>query len=124
MTANFQDLVALMAQASAQPVRTFTVAFSDKRYDERNHARAVAERYSTTHEELDGLRASGATACRLRCCGMSSAPQRRRLMRTKQCDGMYLMTRSSSRGTPGRRLLGSGGSRSMTCKITSNGLSE
>jgi asparagine synthase (glutamine-hydrolysing) len=45
-------VVALMAQASSEPVRTFTVGFSDARYDERAYARAVAERYGTVHEEL------------------------------------------------------------------------
>jgi asparagine synthase (glutamine-hydrolysing) len=45
-------VVALMAQASTGPVRTFTVGFSDARYDERAYARAVAERYGTVHEEL------------------------------------------------------------------------
>src|SRR5205807_3067073 len=45
-------VVALMAQASAQPVRTFTVGFADERYDERSYARVVAERYGTMHEEL------------------------------------------------------------------------
>jgi asparagine synthase (glutamine-hydrolysing) len=46
-------VVALMAQASSEPVRTFTVGFSDTRYDERTFARAVAERYGTVHEELE-----------------------------------------------------------------------
>jgi asparagine synthase (glutamine-hydrolysing) len=41
-----------MAEASSQPVRTFTVGFEDARYDERAYARAVAERYGTVHEEL------------------------------------------------------------------------
>ena len=45
-------VVALMAQASAEPVRTFTVGFSADRYDERPYARAVAERYETRHEEI------------------------------------------------------------------------
>src|SRR5438094_6835027 len=45
-------VVALMAQESAQPVRTFTVGFDDARYDERAYARTVAERYGTIHEEL------------------------------------------------------------------------
>ena len=45
-------VVALMAQQSTDPVRTFTVGFSDARYDERPYARAVAERYGTVHEEL------------------------------------------------------------------------
>jgi asparagine synthase (glutamine-hydrolysing) len=46
-------VVALMAQASSQAVRTFTVGFSDARYDERAYARAVARRYGTVHEELE-----------------------------------------------------------------------
>jgi asparagine synthase (glutamine-hydrolysing) len=46
-------VVALMAQAAPQPVRTFTVGFSDERYDERSYARAVAQRYGTVHEELE-----------------------------------------------------------------------
>jgi asparagine synthase (glutamine-hydrolysing) len=45
-------VVSLMAQASHRPVRTFTVCFGDERYDERRHARAVAERYATEHEEI------------------------------------------------------------------------
>jgi asparagine synthase (glutamine-hydrolysing) len=46
-------VVALMAQASSQPVRTFTVGFPDARYDERAYARAVAVRYGTVHEEVE-----------------------------------------------------------------------
>jgi asparagine synthase (glutamine-hydrolysing) len=45
-------VVALMAQASPSPVRTFTVGFGEPRYDERAHARAVAERYGAVHEEI------------------------------------------------------------------------
>jgi asparagine synthase (glutamine-hydrolysing) len=45
-------VVALMAEASSAPVRTFTVGFGEPRYDERPYARAVAERYGTEHEEL------------------------------------------------------------------------
>jgi asparagine synthase (glutamine-hydrolysing) len=45
-------VVALMAEASTQPVRTFTVGFADARYDERAFARAVAQRYATRHEEI------------------------------------------------------------------------
>jgi asparagine synthase (glutamine-hydrolysing) len=45
-------IVALMAQESGGPVRTFTIGFADARYDEREYARAVAERWSTEHEEL------------------------------------------------------------------------
>ena len=46
-------VVALMAQASSQPVRTFTVGFPDARYDERTYARAVASQYGTVHEEVE-----------------------------------------------------------------------
>jgi asparagine synthase (glutamine-hydrolysing) len=46
-------VVAAMAGASAEPVRTFTIGFPDRRYDERPYARAVAERFGTTHEELE-----------------------------------------------------------------------
>jgi asparagine synthase (glutamine-hydrolysing) len=45
-------VVALMAQLGREPVHTFSVGFSDSRYDERLYARAVAERYGTVHEEL------------------------------------------------------------------------
>jgi asparagine synthase (glutamine-hydrolysing) len=45
-------VVALMAQQSGDPVRTFTVGFSDARYDERAYARAVAEQYGTVHDEV------------------------------------------------------------------------
>jgi len=46
-------VVAAMAGAQAEPVRTFTVGFPDVRYDERRYARSVAERYGTRHEELE-----------------------------------------------------------------------
>jgi asparagine synthase (glutamine-hydrolysing) len=46
-------VVALMAQASPEPVRTFTVGVADSRYDERRYARSVAERYGTVHVELE-----------------------------------------------------------------------
>ncbi len=45
-------VVALMAQASPEPVRTFTVGFAEPRYDERKYARLVAERWGTDHIEL------------------------------------------------------------------------
>jgi asparagine synthase (glutamine-hydrolysing) len=45
-------VVALMARASSEPVRTFTVGFPDTAYDEREYARAVAERYGTRHVEI------------------------------------------------------------------------
>src|SRR2546427_1096433 len=46
-------VVALMAEASSKPVRTFTVGFPDARYDERAYARAVASRYGAVHEEVE-----------------------------------------------------------------------
>jgi len=46
-------VVAAMAQASSEPVRTFTIGFPDARYDERPYARALAQRYGTEHEELE-----------------------------------------------------------------------
>src|SRR3954471_20870323 len=58
-------VVALMAQASTEPVRTFTVGFSDERYDERAYARSVAERYGTVHEELEIVEDVAATLPRL-----------------------------------------------------------
>jgi len=45
-------VVAAMAGASSEPVRTFTVGFDDVHYDERAYARAVAARFGTSHEEL------------------------------------------------------------------------
>jgi asparagine synthase (glutamine-hydrolysing) len=45
-------VVALMAQESSEPVRTFTIGFGEPRYDEREYARAVAARWDTQHEEL------------------------------------------------------------------------
>jgi len=46
-------VVAAMAAASPEPVRTFTIGFPDRRYDERAFARALAGRYGTRHEELE-----------------------------------------------------------------------
>jgi asparagine synthase (glutamine-hydrolysing) len=46
-------VVAAMAGASPEPVRTFTIGFPERRYDERPFARALAERYGTRHEELE-----------------------------------------------------------------------
>ena len=45
-------VTALTAAASTEPVRTYTVGFPDRLYDERSYARAVAERFGTEHEEL------------------------------------------------------------------------
>lgn len=45
-------VTAVMQHQSAQPVRTFTVAFDDPRYDESRHARAIADHLGTRHEEF------------------------------------------------------------------------
>ncbi len=45
-------VVSQMARAATDPVRTFTVGFADAAYDERRFARAVADRWSTRHEEI------------------------------------------------------------------------
>jgi len=45
-------VVALMAEQSARPVRTFTIGFREEGFDEAVHARAVAERLGTEHHEL------------------------------------------------------------------------
>ncbi len=58
-------VVAAMAEASSEPVRTFTVGFADARYDERAHARAVAERFGTRHQELELVEDVAATLPRL-----------------------------------------------------------
>lgn len=42
-------VVAMMAQASSEPVNTCSISFSDPQYDEAQYARQVAERYRTNH---------------------------------------------------------------------------
>jgi asparagine synthase (glutamine-hydrolysing) len=42
----------LMAEASRQPVRTFSIGFDDPRYDELEHARVVARHFGTDHHEF------------------------------------------------------------------------
>lgn len=48
-------VVAIMARYSATPVQTFTIGFSDPKYDESRHAEAVARHIGTDHhsEMLD-----------------------------------------------------------------------
>jgi asparagine synthase (glutamine-hydrolysing) len=46
------SIVAMMARAGAGRVKTFSIGFTDKNYDERRFARLVAERYGTEHEEF------------------------------------------------------------------------
>ena len=52
-------VVGLMAEASSQPVRTFSIGFDEPQFDELDHARRVAEHFDTDHHEFvvrpDGL---------------------------------------------------------------------
>jgi asparagine synthase (glutamine-hydrolysing) len=44
-------VVAMMARAGAGRVKTFSIGFAAKEYDELRYARMVADRYATDHEE-------------------------------------------------------------------------
>jgi asparagine synthase (glutamine-hydrolysing) len=45
-------VVALMAEASAEPVRTFSIGFDEPEYDELDAARLVAQHFGTEHHEF------------------------------------------------------------------------
>jgi asparagine synthase (glutamine-hydrolysing) len=45
-------LAALAAEESAEPLRTFSIGFEERSFDELGDARRVAERYGTQHREL------------------------------------------------------------------------
>jgi asparagine synthase (glutamine-hydrolysing) len=45
-------VVALASDVSGQPLETFSIGFNEKRYDEREHARYVANRFGTRHHEF------------------------------------------------------------------------
>jgi len=45
-------VVALMAECSTQPVKTFTIGFGESRYSENQYSRYIADRYATEHHEL------------------------------------------------------------------------
>ncbi len=48
-------VVAMMAQLSSKPVKTFSIGFNEPRYDERNYAREIARRFETEHYEFTVL---------------------------------------------------------------------
>jgi asparagine synthase (glutamine-hydrolysing) len=45
------SVVATMARVAPQPVRTFSIGFAEKGYDELPHARLVAERFGSEHHD-------------------------------------------------------------------------
>jgi asparagine synthase (glutamine-hydrolysing) len=45
-------VVAMMARIGSGTVKTFSIGFSARQYDETHYARMVAQRYSTDHQEL------------------------------------------------------------------------
>jgi asparagine synthase (glutamine-hydrolysing) len=45
-------VVALMAKNSAKPINTYTVGYSDQRFDESGFARKVAQKWNTNHTEI------------------------------------------------------------------------
>jgi len=45
-------LAALAAEESSEPLRTFSIGFEERSFDELDDARLVAERYGTRHREL------------------------------------------------------------------------
>lgn len=45
-------IVALMAELSGSPVKTFSVGFEEESFSELEYARAVAQRYATDHHEF------------------------------------------------------------------------
>jgi asparagine synthase (glutamine-hydrolysing) len=46
-------VVAAMAQLSSEPVRTFSIGFDHEGFDELPHARSIAQRFGTVHEEFE-----------------------------------------------------------------------
>src|SRR5207244_3965559 len=45
-------VVALMAELSDRPVKTFSIGFDDPRYNELPRARCIAKRFNTEHHEF------------------------------------------------------------------------
>lgn len=46
-------VVAAMAEASPEPVRTFSIGFDHAAFDELSHARRIARQFGTIHEEFE-----------------------------------------------------------------------
>ena len=46
------SLVGMMHELGTSPIKTFSIGFEDTSYDELHHARRVAEKFQTEHEEL------------------------------------------------------------------------
>jgi len=45
-------VVATMARLSSKPIKTFTITFDDKEWDEKIHAQRITKLYNTDHHEL------------------------------------------------------------------------
>ncbi|MBN1222482.1 MAG: asparagine synthase (glutamine-hydrolyzing) [Candidatus Aminicenantes bacterium] len=45
-------IVGMMHELGASPIKTFSIGFEDKTYDELRHARRIAQRFGTDHEEF------------------------------------------------------------------------
>lgn len=45
-------IVGLMASTSSQPVKTFSVTFNEKEWDESSYSQLIAQRFSTEHQEI------------------------------------------------------------------------
>jgi asparagine synthase (glutamine-hydrolysing) len=45
-------IVGLMRELGATPLKTFSIGFEDQSYDELDHARRIAQKFDTEHEEL------------------------------------------------------------------------
>ncbi len=45
-------IVGLMHELGASPIKTFSIGFEDKTYDELSHARRIAQKFGTEHEEF------------------------------------------------------------------------
>ncbi len=45
-------IVGLMRELGASPLKTFSIGFRDRTYDELEHARRIAQRFATEHEEF------------------------------------------------------------------------